>query len=211
MRQISIPVSDEDVRSLRVGDVVELDGVGFTGRDTAHKYIVERFIEGKNGLDAEDRRLLEALEETLAGGFIYHCGPIVRFEDGRWRFVSSGPTTSARIEAYQDRVIERFNLKIIIGKGGMGENTLKACKRFGCVYLQGVGGTGVLSAERVVEVLDVFKKEEFGLPEALWKIRVRGFTGIVTMDSHGSSLYNIQASEISERFSLLLEGKQARG
>jgi fumarate hydratase class I len=204
IKTLKTPISDEDILSLHIGDVVELYGIGVTSRDMAHKYMVERLIERREPLNEEDQRVYDELKSILNGGFIYHSGPIVRFEDGRWRFVSSGPTTSIRTEVYQHRVIEAFNVKVIIGKGGMGDLTLNACKKNKSIYLHGIGGAGVLNAEAVVEVLDVFKKDEFGLPEAIWKIRVEGFTGIVTMDAHGRSLHEISSKEIKKEFEKII-------
>lgn len=201
---LKTPVSDEDILSLHIGDIVELYGTGVTSRDMAHKYMVERLIERQEPPGEEDQRIYDELKSTLCGGFIYHCGPIVRFKDGRWRFVSSGPTTSIRIELYQHRVIEAFNVKVIIGKGGMGELTLNVCKKNRAIYLHGIGGAGVLNAEAVVEIQDVFKKDEFGLPEAIWKIRVEGLIGIVTMDAHGRSLHEISSKEIKKEFEKII-------
>ncbi len=203
-KTLRTPITDEDILSLNIGDVVELFGEGITARDTAHKYMVEQLLEGGTSLDEEDQRIYEELKRVLNGGFIYHSGPIVRLEGRKWRFVSSGPTTSIRAEIYQHRVIEAFNVKMVIGKGGMGDSTLEACRRNKCVYLHGIGGAGVLNAEAVVEVLDVFKKNDFGLPEAIWKIRVEGFTGIVTMDAHGRSLHEIASGQVKEKFERLM-------
>ncbi len=206
-KTLRTPITDEDVLSLNIGDVVELYGKGITARDTAHKYLVEKLLNNKEPMDEGDLRIYQELKKLLNGGFIYHSGPIVRLEGERWRFVSSGPTTSIRAEIYQHRVIEAFNVKIVIGKGGMGDSTLEACRRNKCVYLHGIGGAGVLNAEAVVEVLDVFKKDDFGLPEAIWKIRVEGFTGIVTMDAHGRSLHKIASGQVKEEFERLLQKK----
>jgi len=204
VRTLSTPITDEEILSLNTGDVVALYGVGITSRDMAHRYMVERLIDATEPLASEDIQIYEELKRTLDGGFIYHCGPIVRFKDKRWHFVSAGPTTSIRTELYQPRVIEAFNVKVVIGKGGMGERTLQACKQNRCVYLHGIGGAGVLNAEAVVEVLDVYKKDEFGLPEAIWKIRVEGLTGIVTMDAQGRSLHDISLVEVKRRLDSLL-------
>jgi len=205
IKTLHTPISDEDILSLHVGDMVEITGIGITARDTAHKYMVEVLINKKVNLTEEDIRIYNDLKATLRGGFIYHSGPIVRRDGEKWRFLASGPTTSIRIEAYQPRVIEEFGVKVIIGKGGMGELTLEACKRHRAVYLHGVGGAGVLNAEAVVEVMDVFKKDEFGLPEAIWKIRVEKFTGIVTMDAHGNNLYRDIQKKTEEVFQDLLK------
>jgi len=205
IKTLHTPISDEDILSLHAGDVVEISGAGVTARDMAHKYMVEVLIQKKDNLSEEDIRIYNDLKVTLKGGFIYHSGPIVRQVGGRWRFLSSGPTTSIRIEPYQTGVIEEFGVKVIIGKGGMGESTLEACKRHRVVYVQGIGGVGVLNAEAVVDVMDVFKRDEFGLPEAIWKIRVEKFTGIVTMDAHGNSLYRDIQKKTEEALKKLLQ------
>ncbi len=205
MKKLVTPITDEDILGVQIGDVIELYGVGITSRDMAHKYIVERLMESQN-LSSEDLSIYHQLKEILNGGFIYHSGPIVRREDDRWRFISSGPTTSIRTELYQHRVIKHFNVKVVIGKGGMGELTLKACQDNKAIYLHGIGGAGVLNAEKVVEILDVFKLKEFGTPEAIWKIKVEGFTGIVTMDAHGRSLHKEQLQKVKSKFKEIIVG-----
>lgn len=187
--KLTIPISDDAIRALHVGDQVEISGVLFTARDAAHKYMVEQFIKTDGNPAESEIALYDLLKEKLDGGVIYHCGPVVAKEGGRWSFVAAGPTTSIREEVYQDLVIEHFNLKAVIGKGGMGPRTLAACQRFAAVYLHAVGGAGTLIAERVVEVEDVHKLKEFGVPEAFWQIRVEGFPAVVTMDSHGASIH----------------------
>ncbi|MEI2692136.1 MAG: FumA C-terminus/TtdB family hydratase beta subunit [Anaerolineae bacterium] len=187
--KLTVPISDDAIRALHVGDQVEISGVIFTARDAAHKYMVEQFIKTDGNPAESEIALYDLLKEKLDGGVIYHCGPVVAKEGGRWSFVAAGPTTSIREEVYQDLVIEHFNLKAVIGKGGMGPRTLAACQRFAAVYLHAVGGAGTLIAERVVEVEDVHKLKEFGVPEAFWQIRVEGFPAVVTMDSHGASIH----------------------
>lgn len=189
MIHLTIPIPEDDILRLHVGDAVQLSGIATTARDAAHKYMVEKLIEAPKPLPAPDQTLYDNLASFLQGGAVYHCGPILRHEDGRWSFVSSGPTTSIRDEIYQDKVIAAFGLRVVIGKGGMGPRTLEACRRFKSIYLHGIGGAGVYNAASVVEVLEVFKKDEFGLPEAFWKIRLDHFPGIVTMDAHGKSLH----------------------
>jgi len=186
--ELTIPISDEAIRALRVGDTVSLNGIMLTARDAAHKYMVENFIRAPE-IPESERELYEKLKADLDGGVIYHCGPIVKRENGIWRFVAAGPTTSIREEVYEPEVIAHFNVKAVIGKGGMGPNTLKACREHTAVYLHAVGGAASLIARSVVEVVEVYKLEEFGVPEAFWKIRVEGFPAVVTMDSHGRSLH----------------------
>ena len=205
MIHLSTPISEEQILSLHAGDAVQLSGIATTGRDAAHKYMVENLIEGPKPLLPEDKKMYEELRSILKEGAIYHSGPIVKNEDGKWSFVSSGPTTSIRDEIYQDKVIAAFNVRVVIGKGGMGPRTLEACRKYKAVYLHGIGGAGVYNAAAVSEVIDVFKKEEFGLPEAFWKIRFDKFTGIVTMDAHGKSLHDGLAESFDRNFQILME------
>jgi len=187
---LTIPISEEEIRALHVGDTVRLLGVMVTGRDAAHKYMVETFIRADAVPDRE-RSLYEELQRLLNGGVIYHCGPVVRQrEDGDWEFVAAGPTTSIREEVYQPEVIAHFGLRGVIGKGGMGPGTLRACQEHGAVYFHAVGGAASLIADAVKEVVAVYKKDEFGVPEAFWVVRVEGFPVVVTMDSHGRSIHD---------------------
>lgn len=201
---LTVPISEEAVRSLRVGDTVSLSGVIVTGRDAAHKYMVERFIRTA-AVPESERALYEELRRWLRGSAIYHCGPVVRQrEDGRWEFVAAGPTTSIREEPYQADVIAHFGLRGVIGKGGMGPRTLKACQEYGAVYFHAVGGAATLIADAVKEVLTVYKREEFGVPEALWVIRVENLPLVVTMDSHGRSIHEEVRAISQERLRQLL-------
>lgn len=188
-RHLSLPLSEEAVRSLEVGDTVLLSGVIVTGRDAAHKYIIETFIRSSS-VPGSERGVYEDLKRRLEEGVIYHCGPVVKQEDdGRWSFVAAGPTTSIREEVYEPEVIEHFGLRGVIGKGGMGPNTLRACQEHGAVYFHAVGGAASLIADAVEEVVAVHKKDGFGVPEAFWVIRVRDFPIVVTMDTHGRSIH----------------------
>ena len=188
MNKIELPVSADRIAELKVGDLVSINGVMVTARDAAHKYLIENFIDREP--PAEEKPFADKLIPLLDGGMIYHCGPVVeKMDNGKWRFVAAGPTTSIREEPYQGPVIGHFGVRAVIGKGGMGEKTLAACKEHKAVYLHAVGGAASLLATHVVEVLDVLKAEEFGLPEAFWIIRVDGFSAVVTMDSHGNSLH----------------------
>ncbi|MFN3763125.1 MAG: FumA C-terminus/TtdB family hydratase beta subunit [Anaerolineae bacterium] len=201
---LTVPISEEAVRSLQVGDTVYLSGVIVTGRDAAHKYMVETFIRSA-AVPESERALYEELRRLLAGGAIYHCGPVVRQrEDGRWEFVAAGPTTSIREEPYQADVIAHFGLRGVIGKGGMGPRTLRACQEYGAVYLHAVGGAATLIADAVKEVLTVYKKDEFGVPEAFWVIRVENLPLVVTMDSHGRSIHEEVRAASGERLRQLL-------
>jgi fumarate hydratase class I len=202
MPKLTTPISDEDIRSLHAGDTVYLNGVIVTGRDAAHKFMIEHFI--KNPVQPEEQELHDELKKLLDGGVIYHCGPVVKtHEDGSYSFVAAGPTTSIREEVYQADVIEYFNLKGVIGKGGMGERTLQACQEQPAVYLHAIGGAASLIAQSVKEVMGVFKLE-FGVPEAMWVIRVEDFPVVVTMDSHGNSLHTTIQAQSKEKLAALI-------
>jgi fumarate hydratase class I len=170
--RLTTPLREADVRKLKAGDMVLLSGTVFTGRDEVHKYL-------HKGGD------LPVLRDSV----IYHCGPVVLEEGGNYRVVAAGPTTSIREEPYQADVIRRFGVKAVIGKGGMGAKTLEACKEQGCVYLHGIGGAAQIYARCVEDVPNVYLKEEFGSPEAVWEMRVKDFPAVVTMDAHGRSLH----------------------
>jgi len=176
MIKLKVPISEKEIRSLKTGDTVFLSGVIVTARDQAHKLMVEEKPE--------------FIRETLKGSVIYHCGPVVRQdEQGEWHFVSAGPTTSAREEPYQADVIGEYNVRGVIGKGGMGDKTAEGLKKHGAVYFHAVGGAGTLIANSVKKVQTVHKLEEFGTPEAFWVIEVEDFPVVVTMDSHGNSIH----------------------
>lgn len=165
------PLSEADVRQLRVGDVVILKGEMHTGRDALHKHLMDH----DSPVD-------------LNGGVIYHCGPVMLKDDAGWHVKAAGPTTSIREEPYQGDIIRKFGIRAVIGKGGMGSNTLAALKEQGAVYLNAVGGAAQYYAECIKRVKGV-DFMEFGIPEAMWHLEVEGFAAIVTMDAHGNSLH----------------------
>jgi len=203
---LSIPISEDAIRTLHVGDTVRLSGVMVTGRDAAHKYMVETFIRA-DAVPASEQPLYEELRRLLGGGVIYHCGPVVRQrEDGRWEFVAAGPTTSIREEVYEPEIIAHFGLRGVIGKGGMGPGTLQACQEHGAVYFHAVGGAASLIADAVKEVVTVYKKDEFGVPEAFWVIRVEDFPVVVTMDTHGRSIHDEVEAASREALARLIGG-----
>jgi fumarate hydratase subunit beta len=176
MARLQLPCDEKTIRSLKVGDFVELEGRMITGRDAAHHWLLHGFRE--------------EVAPFMKGSVIYHVGPVVKkHEDGRYSFVAAGPTTSAREEPYQADVIGKYGLRGVIGKGGMGPKTLKGLHEHGAVYFHAVGGTAQVLAEAVKDVEQVFQLKEFGVPEALWVIRVENFPVVVTMDSHGNSLH----------------------
>ncbi len=189
MRTINIPISDETIRSLKVGDPVALSGVMVTGRDAVHKWMADTFIKKTRPPQGDDLAVYEAIKPLLESGVIYHCGPVVAGLDTKdYRFVAAGPTTSIREEPYQGDVMHHFHVKGVIGKGGMGGKTLAACKEVPGVYLHAIGGAASFIAQSVKRVLGVYKLD-FGVPEALWVIEVKDFPVVVTMDAHGNSLH----------------------
>jgi fumarate hydratase class I len=189
MYKITLPVSEDVIRGLIVGDPVQLNGVMVTGRDTVHKWLVDTFIKKTRAPQGDDLAVYQAIEPLLKDSAIYHCGPVVSgLESKEYRFVAAGPTTSIREEPYQGDVMRHFILRGVIGKGGMGSKTLAACQEVGGVYLHAIGGAASLIAQTVMRVLGVYKLD-FGVPEALWVIEVWEFPAVVTMDSHGQSLH----------------------
>ncbi len=169
--RLTTPVSEEEIRSLRVGDVVILSGEMHTGRDALHKYLMDH--------DAP---------VDLNGAVIYHCGPVMLKDDEGWHVKAAGPTTSIREEPYQGEIIKKFGIRAVIGKGGMGPKTLQALQEHGGVYLNAIGGAAQYYAECIKKV-NAVDFMEFGIPEAMWHLQVDGFAAIVTMDAHGNSLH----------------------
>lgn len=191
MKSITTPISDEAIRDLKVGDAVSLSGMMVTGRDAVHKWMMETFIKKTRQPEGDDLQVYEELKKLLNGSVIYHCGPVVAGLDTReYKFVAAGPTTSIREEPYQAAVMQHFNLKGVIGKGGMGAKTLKGCQETPAVYFHAIGGAASYIAKTVVKVHGVFKME-FGVPEAIWVIEVKDFPVVVTMDSHGGSQHAV--------------------
>ena len=195
MLSLNMPLSPETIRSLKVGDPVLLSGTMITGRDTVHKWMVDTFIKHTRQPQGDDLEVYAAVKPLLEGSVIYHCGPVVSGLDTKqYRFVAAGPTTSIREEPYQGLVMEHFQIRGVIGKGGMGAKTLAACQSVPGVYLHAIGGAASLIAQTVTRVLGVYKYD-FGVPEAMWVIEVKDFPVVVTMDSHGGSLH----AEVEER------------
>ncbi|MBI3279829.1 MAG: fumarate hydratase [Acidobacteria bacterium] len=179
------PLTEAQVRALQVGDVVLINGEVFTGRDNVHAYLM------KNPPPAD-----------LHGGVLYHCGPVMLEQDGGWVTKAAGPTTSSREEPYQADIIRRYGVRAVVGKGGMGATTLEALKDFGAVYLNAIGGAAQYYARSVEQVLGVYLME-FGIPEAMWHLRVRNFAAIVTMDAHGNSLHAEVEAKTGESLAVL--------
>jgi len=168
---LEAPLTEEQVRALKVGDVVLIDGDMYTGRDAVHAYLMKN-----------------APPVDLRGAVLYHCGPVMLKQGDGWVTKAAGPTTSIREEPYQGEVIRRYGVRAVVGKGGMGAQTLAAMKECGAVYLHAIGGAAQVYARAVERVAGVHLLE-FGIPEAMWHLKVRGFLAIVTMDAHGHSLH----------------------
>lgn len=191
MKQLTTPISDDAIRDLKVGDTVALSGMMVTGRDAAHKWMIETFIKKTRDPQGDDMQVYEELKKLLNGSVIYHCGPVVSGLDTKeYKFLAAGPTTSIREEPYQADVMKYFNVKGVIGKGGMGAKTLKGCQETPGVYFHAIGGAASFLAQTVTKVHGVFKME-FGVPEAMWVIEVKDFPVVVTMDSHGGSQHAV--------------------
>jgi fumarate hydratase, class I len=172
------PITEKQVRALKVGDVVLLSGEMFTGRDNVHAYLMKN-----------------APPVDLNGAALYHCGPVMLKQGDGWVAKAAGPTTSIREEPYQADVIRRYGVRAVIGKGGMGAKTLAAMQDFGAVYLNGIGGAAQYYARAIKKVQGVHLLEQFGVPEAMWHLEVENFAAIVTMDAHGNSLH----AEVEQR------------
>jgi fumarate hydratase class I len=178
---LSAPISDAQIRTLKVGDVVMISGRVYTGRDAVHAHLMKH----EPPVD-------------LHGAVLYHCGPVVAKQDGGWKVTAAGPTTSIREEPYQAEIIHRYGVRAVIGKGGMGARTLAALEEHGAVYLNAIGGAAQFYA-RCIEGVDDVSLLEFGTPEAMWHLRVRDFPAIVTMDAHGNSLHEDLEAESGKR------------
>ncbi len=189
VKVLHTPVTEEQIRELRVGDVVLLNGDMFTGRDAVHRYLYDG-----GELD------------VIQNGIVYHCGPVIVEDGGEYKVMAAGPTTSIREEPYQGDVIGRFGLKGVIGKGGMGKKTLDACNKYGSVYFHAIGGAAQIYAQCMKKVKGVYL-EQFGSPEAVWHFEVENFPLVVTMDSHNGSLHE-KVDQISKnRMNEILEKK----
>jgi len=180
--ELEHPFTADKVGALRMGQTVSLSGTVFTARDRLHRHLAD-------GGDCP---------VNLGEGAVYHCGPVVVRREGVWSVRAAGPTTSLRHEAYMPGLIAKHRLRVIIGKGGMGEGTRAACARCGCVYLQAVGGAASLLAARVERVEAVHFLDEFGPAEALWVLQVRNFEAVVTIDAKGRSLHK-RVKTVSKR------------
>ncbi|MEM1733061.1 MAG: FumA C-terminus/TtdB family hydratase beta subunit [Pyrobaculum sp.] len=180
--RLSTPISIDEVAKLRVGDTLYISGVVISARDAAH------------------RRMLEIGPPVdLRGGVIYHAGPVVRKVGNKWEVLSMGPTTSARMEAFQAEVIEKFGVRLVVGKGGMGKKTAEAMKKHIAAYAIFTGGAGVLAAKAIKRVVDVHWLD-LGVAEAVWVLEVENFGPLTVMiDSTGRNFYEEAREEARRR------------
>lgn len=186
--RIKTPVSEDEVRDLEIGDTVYISGTIYTMRDQAHH----------RAFELSDRN--DPMPVDLRNGAVWHCGPIVRKTTEGWELVSAGSTTSYRFTEYEPRLFREFGPRLIIGKGGMGKETVQAMKEYGAAYLAGVGGCAALYAEQVKRVKNVFWTD-LGLPEAIWVLEVENFGALITaIDSKGRSLYERAKQKVGERY-----------
>jgi fumarate hydratase subunit beta len=173
------PISEEEVRKLKVNDVLYVTGTIVTARDQAHKRALEYYKSGKE------------LPVKLEGLAVFHCGPIVKKEGDKWIAVAAGPTTSTRMDQFEDEFIKAFKVRVVIGKGGMGKRTADAMQKYGAVYGAFTGGAGVLAAKAIKNVKTVEWLEDLGMPEAFWVFEVEDFGPLsIAIDSYGNNLYD---------------------
>ena len=181
---LTTPIKDEDLESLNVGDVVYLTGTLVTCRDVAHRRLIE---------------LGRELPVDIRGKANFHAGPIVvEKEDGKFEMISIGPTTSMRMEKFEKEFIEQTGVKMIIGKGGMGPNTVEGCQKFKAVHAIFPGGCAVLAATKVEEI-EGAEWRDLGMPETLWINRVKEFGPlIISIDTKGNNLIDQNKAKINE-------------
>ncbi len=184
---LSTPLAEEQVRSLKVGDIVLLNGTVHTGRDAFHHHM-----------------LTHDSPVDLQGAVLYHCGPVALKHGEKWEITAAGPTTSIREEPYEGEIIKKFGIRAVMGKGGMGAKTLAALKEHGAVYLNAIGGAAQYYANCITDVEGV-DLLELGVPEAMWHLKVKDFAAIVTMDSHGNSLHADVEKHSSEELAKFAE------
>lgn len=186
---IKTPLGLKDVNKLRSGDTVLLSGIIYTGRDALHKFLFEAKASARLPVD-------------LKGSVVYHCGPIVVKEGDGWRVAAAGPTTSYRTSPYISDIVRRYGVKAFIGKGGLSAEASESLSKYGAVYLSAAGGCAQVLAESIVKVLDVYYYKEFGPPEAVWKLEVKDFPLLVTIDTHGKDMHrevsSLSASKVAK-------------
>jgi len=184
--KLRTPISEEDVRKLKVNDVVYVTGTVVTARDQAHRRALEMVKEGKK------------IPIDLKGLAVFHCGPIVKKEGEKWIAVAAGPTTSTRMDIFEDEFIKAFGVRVVIGKGGMGKRTTEAMKKYGAVYGAFTGGAAVLAAKTIKNVRTV-EWYDLGVPEAMWVFEVEDFGPLaISIDSYGNNLFEDIKRQVEE-------------
>jgi fumarate hydratase subunit beta len=184
--KLKTPISEEEIRKLKVNDVLYITGAVVAARDQAHKRALEYAAQGKS------------LPINLEGLAVYHCGPVMSKKGGKWVAVAAGPTTSTRMELFEAEFIEKFEVRVVVGKGGMGEKTAGAMTKYGAVYCAFTGGAAVLAAKAIKRVKGV-EWLDLGMPEAMWVFEVEEFGPLlVAIDSHGNSLFRDVAKKVEE-------------
>ena len=184
--KLKTPISEEDVRKLKVNDTIYITGIIFTARDEAHHRALE-FHEKRKKLPID-----------LQGLAVFHCGPIVKKKGDEWIIVAAGPTTSTRMDLFEDEFIKNFRVRVVIGKGGMGKRTTDAMKKYGAVYGALTGGAAVLAAKAIKNVRSV-EWFDLGMPEAMWILEVEEFGPLtVAIDAHGNNLFEDVRKRVEE-------------
>jgi fumarate hydratase subunit beta len=174
---LKTPISEEEIRKLKVNDVIFITGTIVTARDQAHRRALEYAKQGKN------------LPINLDGLALFHCGPVVKKEGEKWIAVAAGPTTSTRMDIFEDEFIKNFKVRVVIGKGGMGKKTTDAMAKYGAVYGAFTGGAAILAAKAIKSIKSV-EWLDLGTPEAMWIFEVEDFGPLaVAIDSHGNNLF----------------------
>lgn len=190
--KLKTPISEADIRKVKVGDILYVSGTAVTARDEAHIRAIEYFEQGKK------------LPVEFKEGVVYHCGPLMRKKDEGWEVLAAGPTTSMRMDSLEATFIEKLRPSVIIGKGGMGKKTADAAKKFGVVYCDFTGGAAVLAAKAVEKVQGV-EWLDLGMPEALWILKINEFGPlVVTIDSTGKNLHDDLTREIEAKKAKIL-------
>ena len=174
--RLNTPLNVKNIKKLKVGDILYLSGTVFTARDSAHQVLLKM---SKDEIPFEPSKMV-----------LYHCGPLMKRKNDKWIAISAGPTTSSRMELFENRFIEKFGIRLIIGKGDMGKNTQKALQKYICTYASYTGGAGALAADSIKDVRDVYYLDELGMAEAIWVFEVKEFGPlVVSMDSFGNTIY----------------------
>jgi len=191
---LKTPIEEAQVRKLHIGDHITISGTIFTARDEAHLRALQF---------ARDNR---PLPFATQGNVLYHCGPVARQIDSGWEVLSAGPTTSTRLEKFEAEFIKSFGITVIIGKGGMLEQTQEALKEYGAVYCNFTGGAGVIAANFIEKVEQVIWLD-LGIPEAVWVFKVKEFGPLlVAIDTYKNSIFdNVQKHVVARKDILLKE------